>query len=161
MSKGLVNIECRVYAPTSFSGDCRVEMTAVEGVKNPKFESLGFTKAEFKPKYQVKKSTLDFLLLNQGKIINFKEKDKVISITLENLPAEYIKGIRKSDGLPYYAIIVDLSAEPGESHKRAFYADGMTTKMCEKFITAHVFDEAIYDVEDADKTEAGVTSEEE
>ena len=160
MSKNLVNVECRVYAPTNFTGECRVEMTAIEGVKNPKFESLGFTKAEFKPKYQVKKSTLDYLLLNQGKAINFKDKEKVVNVTLENLPAEFVKGTRKSDGQPYYCIVVDLSAEPGERHPRAFYADGMTVKMCEKFITQHTFDEAVYDVESEDEEEAGVNQEE-
>ena len=83
-----------------------------------------------------------------------------IRITLENLPAEFVKGTRKSDGQPYYCIVVDLSAEPGERHPRAFYADGMTVKMCEKFITQHTFDEAVYDVESEDEEEAGVNQEE-
>lgn len=37
-------------------------MTKIEGIKNHKFELLGFTKAESKPKYQFKKSILDYLL---------------------------------------------------------------------------------------------------
>lgn len=159
MSKGLVNIECRVYAPTSFSGENKVEMTAIEGVKNPKFEALGFTKALFTPKYQIKKSTLDFLLLNQGKSVTLKDMDRPVTVILENIPAEFIKGYKKTTGERYYSIIADLSAEPGEEHKRAFYCDGMTVKMCEKFITEHTFDEASYDVEAMDETEAGVATE--
>ena len=147
--KNLVNILARVYAPTSFSSENRVELTIKEGIKNPEFPQANNTFALFKPSTEVhmKKSTLDFLLLTQGKEVRFGEKDKVVEVMLENIPAEFIKGYKKT-GERYYGIKANLSTEPTESHCKWFFTDDMSVKMCETFVTEHKFIESQEVLED-------------
>lgn len=144
--KSLVQIQARVYAPNNFSSEQKVELLIKEPVRNPKFPNQSVkTYANFVPSGKskhMKKSTLDYLLLTQGKAINFGEKDKVVTVILEDIPAEFIKG-NKKDGSRYYAIKVDLSNDPGETHCKWFFADAMTAKICEQFITEHEFIESV------------------
>ena len=143
--KNLVKIEARVYAPNNFSSENKVELLIKEGVRNPKFPNQPVkTYANFVPNNKnkhMKKSTLDYLLLAQGKAITFGERDKVVTVILEDIPAEFIKG-HKSDGSRYFAIKADLSNKPGETHFKWFFADPMTSQMCEEFITDHKFEES-------------------
>lgn len=143
--KNLITIEARVYAPNNFSSDNKVELSVKEGIRNPKYPNQPVkTYAIFAPsgkKAHMRKSTLDYLLLAQGKVISFGEKDKVVTVILEDIPAEFIKG-HKSDGSRYFAIKADLSNKPGETHFKWFFADPMTSQMCEEFITEHKFEES-------------------
>ena len=143
--KNLITIEARVYAPNNFSSDNKVELSVKEGIRNPKYPNQPVkTYAIFAPsgkKAHMRKSTLDYLLLAQGKAISFGEKDKVVTVILEDIPAEFIKG-HKSDGSRYFAIKADLSNKPGETHFKWFFADPMTSQMCEEFITEHKFEES-------------------
>jgi len=143
MKKNIVTIEARVYAPTNFNSENKVELVIREGVRNPKFPQAVNTSALFKPNNEIhmRKATLDFLLLNQGKSIRFGEKDKVVTVTLDNIPAEFIKGYKK-DGTRYFAIKADLSTTPGESHNKWFFAESMYNKLCEEFVTEHQFEES-------------------
>ena len=143
--KNLITIEARVYAPNNFSSDNKVELSVKEGIRNPKYPNQPVkTYAIFAPsgkKAHMRKSTLDYLLLAQGKAITFGERDKVVTVILEDIPAEFIKG-HKSDGSRYFAIKADLSNKPGETHFKWFFADPMTSQMCEEFITEHKFEES-------------------
>ncbi len=140
--KNLVKIEARVYAANSFSSEEKVELAINELIRNPKFPQASQTYAKFVPntKKHINKSTLDFLLLNQGKTVIFREKDKVVNVTLDGIPATFVKG-KKKDGTIYYGIKADLSTTPGETHFKWFFADPMTAKMCEEFVTEHKFEE--------------------
>ncbi len=157
--KNLVTIEARVYAPNTFSSENKVELLIKEGVRNPKFPQAMSTYAKFAPNTEkhIKKSTLDFLLLSQGKAVVFREKDKVVTVTLDNIPATFVKG-HKKDGTIYYGIKVDLSTTPGETHCKWFFADPMTAKMCEEFETEHKFEET--EEEPADEDDSIETSNE-
>lgn len=143
--KNLITIEARVYAPNNFSSDNKVELSVKEGIRNPKYPNQPVkTYAIFAPsgkKAHMRKSTLDYLLLAQGKAITFGERDKVVTVILEDIPAEFIKG-HKGDGSRYFAIKADLSNKPGETHFKWFFADPMTSQMCEEFITEHKFEES-------------------
>ncbi len=140
--KNIVKIEARVYAANSFSSEEKVELVINEGIKNPKFPQASQTYARFVPntKKHMNKSTLDFLLLSQGKAIHFGEKDKVVTVALDGIPATFVKG-HKKDGTVYYGIKADLSTTPGETHYKWFFADPMTAKMCDEFVTEHKFEE--------------------
>ena len=142
--KKIVSILARVSAPTNFNPDYKVELSIRENIRNPKFPQAVNTYAEFKPttKIHMRKSTLDYLLLMQGKEVRFGEKDKVMNVVLDNIPAEFIKGYKKSNNERYYAIKADLSTTPGETHIKWFFTDPMTVKMCEDFVTEHKFEES-------------------
>lgn len=143
--KNLVTIEARVYAPNNFSSDHKVELLIKEGIRNPKFPTQPVkTYANFTPnkaKAHMRKSTLDYLLLAQGKAVSFGEKDKVVTVLLEDIPAEFIKGHKKT-GERYYAIKANLSNKAEETHYKWFFADAMTSQMCDEFITEHKFEES-------------------
>ncbi len=147
--KNIVKIEARVYAANSFSSEEKVELCINERITNPKFPQASQTYAKFIPntKKHINKSTLDFLLLNQGKTVIFREKDKVVNVSLDGIPATFVKG-KKKDGTPYYGIKADLSTTPGETHYKWFFADPMTTKMCEEFVTEHKFEESTEEPEE-------------
>ena len=148
MSKGFVNILCRVYPQTAYDQE-RVELEVSELVRNPQFPQALGTEMKFRPTMlnkekgkkpnHMKKSTLDYLLLTQGKAIRFLENEKVKLITLDKMPAEFLKG-KKENGDPYYLIKVDLSVKAGETHNRYFFADDMSALACQDFVTQHVFD---------------------
>lgn len=147
--KNLVNIEARVYAQNGYTSENKVELTIKEGIKNPEFPLASNTYALFIPstKIHMKKSTLDFLLLNQGKEVRFGERDKAVTVELSNIPAEFVKGY-KTNGQRYYGIKANLSTEPNETHYKWFFTDDMSVKMCEKFITEHKFIESEEELED-------------
>lgn len=154
--KNIITIEARVYAPNNFSSDNKVELSVKEGIRNPKYPNQPVkTYAIFAPsgkKAHMRKSTLDYLLLAQGKAIAFGERDKVVTVILEDIPAEFIKG-HKSDGSRYFAIKADLSNKPGETHFKWFFADAMTAQMCEEFITEHKFEESEEEPEEDEEDE--------
>ena len=149
--KNLVTIEARVYAPTNYSSEMKVELQIKEEIRNPKFPNQpSSTYAIFTPssdKKHMRKSTLDYLLLAQGKAVTFGDRDKVVNITLDNIPADFIKGYRK-DGARYYGIKVNLSAKPNETHYKVFFTDDMSIQMIEDFCAAHKFVETVKTDED-------------
>ena len=157
--KKIVSILARVSAPTNYNSEYKVELSINEGVRNPKFPQATNTYAIFKPNTEIhmRKSTLDFLLLNQGKAVHFGERDKVVTVSLDNIPAEFIKGYRK-DNKRYYGIKADLSSKPGETHFKWFFTDDMSIQMCEDFITEHKFEES---EEEPDDSEDDLADEEE
>jgi len=148
--KKIVSILARVSAPTNYNSEYKVELSINEGVRNPKFPQATNTYAIFKPNTEIhmRKSTLDFLLLNQGKAVHFGERDKVVTVSLDNIPAEFIKGYKKTNNERYYAIKADLSTTPGETHNKWFFTDPMSVKMCEEFVTEHKFEESEEQPED-------------
>ncbi len=154
--KNLITIEARVYAPNNFSSDNKVELSVKEGIRNPKYPNQPVkTYAIFAPsgkKAHMRKSTLDYLLLAQGKAISFGERDKVVTVLLEDIPAQFIKGHKKS-GERYFGIKADLSNKPGETHFKWFFADAMTAQMCEEFITEHKFEESEEEPEEDEEDE--------
>ena len=159
--KNLVTIEARVYAPNNFNSEQKVELCIREAIRNPKFPNQpSTTYAVFAPnsdRKHMRKSTLDYLLLLQGKAVHFGERDKAVTVTLDNIPAEFIKGYRK-DNKRYYGIKADLSSKPGETHFKWFFTDDMSIQMCEDFITEHKFEES---EEEPDDSEDDLADEEE
>ena len=125
------------------------DLEAIAGQKPVK------TYAIFSPsgkKAHMRKSTLDYLLLAQGQAISFGERDKVVTVLLEDIPAQFIKGHKKS-GERYFGIKADLSNKPGETHFKWFFADAMTAQMCEEFITEHKFEESEEEPEEDEEDE--------
>jgi len=149
MSKGFVKVKVVVTKETALEKS-RVMLEVGEPVINPDFPEAVGTEIKFRPTFKekfkgekpnhMKRATLDYILLKQGRVIKFLENEKYKELYLEHMPAEFLKG-KRTDGSAYYLIKVNMSAKEDETHIKGFFASDNVDNYMKDFVTKHVFDE--------------------